>query len=277
MTAARKLGYPATIVVGHNTKPLMMAKLRAAGATRVVQAGASWLEADKHLREVELAKDPNGVYVPPFEHQKIWDGGSTMVDEIGEQMADIGKPDAVVLSVGGGGLFLGVMQGMDRVYGRETSVIAMETRGADALNQSLRAGRPVTLPAITSIAASLGALRVSETAFREAQRPNVKSVVIEDREAAMGCWRFLDDERLMVEPSCGASIAVCYNGKLKQIIPSLTTDSKVVIIVCGGSAITLDTIMDYKMTYGGLEEGTKDHAVPSSATITHVGNGESLE
>ena len=244
----------------------MMAKLRAAGASRVVQVGASWAEADRHLREVELKNDSYGVYVPPFEHEKIWDGASTMVDEIEEQMADVDGPDAVVLSAGGGGLFMGAIRGLDRNGRGNLPVVVMETKGADALNQSLRAGQLVTLSAITSIAASLGALRVSESAFREAQRPNVKSIVIEDKEAAMGCWRFLDDERIMVEPSCGASIAVCYDGKLKQILPDLRPDSKVVIIVCGGSAITLDLIMEYKRTFGDLDESTRDPIVPSSTT-----------
>ncbi|MCJ1323759.1 catabolic L-serine/threonine dehydratase [Thelotrema lepadinum] len=275
-TAAKTLGYQATIVVGQNTKPLMMEKLRLAGATRVVQFGASWFEADKHLREVELANDPNGVYVPPFEHPKIWEGASTMIDEIGEQMADVGKPDIIVCSVGGGGLFIGVMQGLDRVYGPDsTKVLAVETAGADALSKSLLADKLVTLPAITSIAASLGALRVSETAFKHAQRPNVDALVLEDRAAAMGCWRFLDDERIMVEPSCGASIAVCYGNWLRSVYPDLTPETKVVIVVCGGSAITFNTIMEYKFTYirGGEEEAEMEKAldaVIAGAKATNV-------
>ena len=261
----------------------MKEKLRLAGATRVVQFGASWFEADKHLREVELANDPNGVYVPPFEHPKIWEGASTMIDEIGEQMADVGKPDVVVCSVGGGGLFIGVMQGLDRVYGPDTTkVLAVETVGADALNKSLLADKLVTLPAITSIASSLGALRVSETAFQQAKRPNVHSFVHQDRAAAMGCWRFLDDERIMVEPSCGASIAVCYGDWLRKAYPGMTPETKVVIVVCGGSAITLNTIMDYKLTYikEGEEEGEigkSVDAVVNTNTNGKASNGDHQE
>ena len=244
----------------------MIAKLKAAGATRVVQAGASWAEADKHLREVELANDPNGIHIPPFEHPKIWEGAATMIDEIADEMHEFDGPDAIICSVGGGGLFAGVMQGLDANYDREVKVLAMETKGADALNLSLKAGELVTLSAITSIAASLGALRVSETAFKHAQRSNVTSAVVEDREAAMGCWRFLDDERLLVEPSCGASVAVCYDGKLKELLPALNADSKVVVIVCGGSSITMELLAEYKQTYGGTDQGTRDPAVPSSIT-----------
>lgn len=48
-----------------------------------------------------------GVYVPPFDHPDIWDGHATLVPELVEQLDGV-KPAAVVLSVGGGGLFLGV-------------------------------------------------------------------------------------------------------------------------------------------------------------------------
>ena len=244
----------------------MIAKLKAAGATRVVQAGASWTEADKHLREVELANDPNGIHIPPFDHPKIWDGAATIIDETADQMQELGDPDAIVCSVGGGGLFAGVMQGLDANYDREIKVLAMETKGADALNLSLKAGELVTLPAITSIAASLGALRVSATAFKLAQRPNVISAVVGDGEAAMGCWRFLDDERMLVEPSCGAAVAVCYDGKLKKLLPGFNANSKVVIVVCGGSSITMELLAEYKQTYGGTDQGTRDPAIPSSIT-----------
>lgn len=254
VSSARQLGYPATVVVGTNTKPLMLAKLKAAGATRVVQVGASWAEADRHLREIELKNDPNGIYIPPFDHPKIWEGASTMMDEIADQMCDIDGPDLVVCSVGGGGLFAGIMQGLDRNYDRDVKVLAMETKGADALNLSLEAGELITLPSITSIAASLGALRVSETAFQQAQRSHVVSAVVKDAEAAMGCWRFLEDERLLIEPSCGASIVVCYDGRLKKLLPELTSDDKVVIVVCGGSSITMDLLAEYKQTYGRCVE-----------------------
>lgn len=45
--------------------------------------------------------------MPPFDHPDIWDGHATLVTELVEQL-DGAKPAAVVLSVGGGGLFLGV-------------------------------------------------------------------------------------------------------------------------------------------------------------------------
>jgi len=271
VTAAHTLGYPATVVVPLSTKPFMIAKIRAAGATEVIQIGAHWAEADRYLREEILAKDANGVYVPPFDDPRIWEGAGTMVEEMGKQLGSV-RPDAVVCSVGGGGLLRGVGWGLDALAKtldprwKDVAVIAVETEGADSLAQSLIQKKHITLPKITSIATSLGAPRVAEEAYAYAQRPNVKSVVLSDAEAAMGCWRFADDERQIVEAACGASIALCYDGRLKKLLPELTKEIKVVVVVCGGVNVTLDVLAGYRVTYGWVEEkvATDDREVPST-------------
>ena len=237
----------------------MITKIKTAGATDVIQYGASWVEADKFLREEILAKDANGVYVPPFDHEDVWEGASTIVDELVE------KPDAIVCSVGGGGLFCGVQLGLKKRAWSDVSVMAVETEGAASLAASLKAEALVTLPEITSIATSLGAKTVAGKAFELGQKKNVRSVVLSDAEACMGCWRLADDERMIVEPACGVSVAVCYVGKLRKVLPQLTEESKVIIIVCGGSNITLDMLMGFREKYGAVETQTTDNrSVPST-------------
>ena len=237
----------------------MIAKIRTAGASRVVQHGGSWAEADKCLREEVLANDPHGVYVPPFDHDDVQSGASTIVEELEE------RPDAIVCSVGGGGLFSGIQLGLEARGWADVSVLAMETEGAESLAESLKEGELVTLPAITSIATSLGAKRVAQKAFDLGKRRNVRSVVLSDAEAAMGCWRLADDERLIVEPACGVSVAVCYDERLKHLLPKLTNQSKVVVIICGGSDITLEMLMGYRKAYADIERlTTNDRDVPST-------------
>jgi len=257
----------------------MVAKLKAAGASEVIVHGDSWQDADTFLRETLIpaaaSKGEQGIYTPPFDHLAIWEGNSTMIQEISTQLPDTSIPDAIVCSVGGGGLFCGVMHGLATIPGwSSVPVLALETKGADSLSQSLRAGHQNTLAAITSVAKSLGAVRVADQAFRLAStHKNVKSVVFDDAEACMACWRFADDERFLVEPACGVSVAVCYDGRLKKLLPNLTPESKVVIVVCGGSRVTLDLLAEYKRVFGkraeelgrgnGEEEGRD---VPSAHT-----------
>jgi L-serine/L-threonine ammonia-lyase len=110
----------------------------------------------------------------------------------------------------------------------------METRGADSLAESIRAGQIVTLPGITSIARSLGVTRVSDKTWEFAQREKVKSVVLSDAQAAMACVRLAAEEKIIVEPACGVSVAACYHDILQKTVPNFNKKSRVVIIVCGG-------------------------------------------
>jgi L-serine/L-threonine ammonia-lyase len=245
--AAVALGAPATIVVPLSTTQYMIDKMRAAGAADVIQVGASWAEADAHMREVVIpeAREKGGepVYVPPFDAQEVWDGHATMVGEALEQLGE--KPDAMVCSVGGGGLLCGVMQGLDDAGYSDVKVAAVETRGAHSLALSLSEGCLSTLPAITSIATTLGARRVAAQAYEYGQRESVTSVVLDDAEAIEGCVRFADDERIMVEAACGVSMAMCYGGRLRKRMPHLTEESKVVMVVCGGSNVTAGMLHDW--------------------------------
>ena len=226
----------------------MIAKIKTAGAHDVIQHGKSWQEADEYLQKVVMRSHDGAVYVPPFDHAEVWNGNASMIDELLE------KPDAIICSVGGGGLFCGVQLGLQRRGWEDVCVLAVETEGAESLNKSMKAGRLQTLDDITSIATSLGAKQVARKAFQLGQRMNVRSVVLSDAEAAMGCWRLADDERFIVEPACGVTAAMCYNGRLKGQIASLNKESKVVIVLCGGSNITLEILMEYRRKYADLEK-----------------------
>ncbi|KAI9368181.1 tryptophan synthase beta subunit-like PLP-dependent enzyme [Aspergillus egyptiacus] len=267
--AARDLGCPCTVVVPHSTKPLMVAKLRDAGATDVFQYGDSWFEADTYLRETFINGQDGGdaakrnIYVPPFDHPEIWRGVGTMIDEIAEQLPPRegnakGFPaDVIVCSVGGGGLFNGVIEGLGR-YQRSQSapddgqvrVLAVETKGTDSLALALRKGELQPLPAITSLATSLGALQVAPQTLKNAQSPpagvHVVSVVGSDAEAAKGVLSLADKLRLQVELACGISAEVGSSSKLKEYVPDLTAETRVVIVVCGGSNITAEMIAEYR-------------------------------
>ena len=150
----------------------------------------------------------------------------------------------------------------------DTKILAVETSGADSLSQALKAGELITLPAITSAAKTLGASRVAEQALVYGKDAAVKSVVLSDAEAAMGCWRFADDERLLVELSCGVNLALCYDGRLaKHLGRPVTKDTSIVVIVCGGQGVSLELLSEWKRIYGSIEQ--KIHVngdVPSSVT-----------
>ncbi|KAI2784594.1 tryptophan synthase beta subunit-like PLP-dependent enzyme [Daldinia loculata] len=261
-TAAATLRQPCTIVVPTTTSQHMIEKIRLLGA-KVHQVGTNWALADEHLRTVPLAHDPSGVYVPPFDHPDIWAGNSTIVDELATQLRpyDVAHVDGIACNCGGGGLLNGIMAGVQKHYTdadvTEPTVLAVETAGADSLNASVKAGELVALPGITSIATSLGAPRVSERTFRwSREAPHLKSLVVTDAEAVMGSVRFADDARMLVEVACGATLATVYNGDLRRVVGGEGISDEewsrknVVVIVCGGSNVTLEMLRSYGEKYG---------------------------
>ncbi|KAK4229836.1 catabolic L-serine/threonine dehydratase [Podospora fimiseda] len=255
----------ATIVVPTATSPLMIEKLRAlsASAVTVIQTGSSWQEADNYLRTNLLAPEAGveKVYVPPFDHPVIWEGCSSMIDELVKQFPLDKSLDGIVCSVGGGGLVngicLGVEKNLKKFNGNRPKVLAIETEGADSLYQSVQKGEMVTLDGITSIATSLGARRVSQKTWELANGgyDGFVSATVTDKEAAMGCIKFLDDARILVEVACGATVVTAYNGDLRRHLGGDLSDDEwkgknIVLVICGGSNVNLDILKGYKSTYG---------------------------
>jgi L-serine/L-threonine ammonia-lyase len=231
--AGRRLGIPVVVVVPESTTARARALIESEGAEVVVH-GASWQEANALAESMVSGTD---AMLHPFDDPLVWEGHGSLVDEI---VAAGLQPDAVVLSVGGGGLLSGVVQGMRRHGWTHVPVVAAETEGADSLARAMEAGHLVTLDAITSVATSLGAKRVCTRAWHWARHHPIRSVVVSDRAAVRACQRFMEDHRLVVEPSCGASLAAVYEG-----VPELRDFDSVLVVVCGGATATADQIREW--------------------------------
>jgi len=156
---------------------------------------------------------------------------------------DGAAPSAIVTCVGGGGLAMGILQGLKKTMGwEETKLVCVETEGANCLAAARKAGGPVKLPAITSIATSLGALQVVQPLldFCLEKPEGVISIEVTDSQAKEGVVKFATDHRLLVEPACGAVLASVYS----QLLPSLPP-GPLVVVVCGGNLVTLDLVQDW--------------------------------
>jgi L-serine/L-threonine ammonia-lyase len=229
----RKLSIPVRVVVPESTTAQARKLILAQGAQLTVH-GASWYEANAYA-EASLAADE--AFIHPFDHPLLWQGHSTMIDEVAQQGI---KPGAVVLSVGGGGLLSGAVAGMQRLGWSDVPILAMETRGAESFAAALVAGEVVRLPGITSIASSLGARQVCDQALLSAQRHPVISDVISDAVAVGGCDSLLREHRILVEPACGAAVAA-----VTEPSTCLADVESVLIIVCGGVTMTAENLLEH--------------------------------
>ena len=237
--AARACDVPVTIVVPQTTAVAVCEAIAARGATVVVH-GAVWDEAHEHA--LGLAREKNAAYVHPFDDPLLWDGHATLIDEVVRSGVAF---DCVVASVGGGGLLAGIVEGLRRNGLRHVPVIAVETGGAASFAAALAAGDPVTLPAITSIATSLGARRVMPRLLELAREHPIVSVIVSDPQAVQACTRFADTTRVLVEPACGASIAAL------DVHPEVFARFKAPLIeVCGGMGVSLARLAQWRADCG---------------------------
>lgn len=246
----RKLGLPVTVFVPETTNDHVVQKLNQQGAS-VIRKGAVWdITNEYSLRFVGEKKEDCAALVHPFNHAEIWKGHSTIIHELKEQMK--APPDAVVLSVGGGGLLCGVAEGLEHVGWSDVPIIACETEGADCFNAAISAGEIISLSKITSVAKSLGALTVAEEAFRWYSHRKIISVKLSDKDAVSACLRFSEDHKMLVEPACGASLVVLY----KENILTELVDTKqlkklesIVVIVCGGHSVNIEQLVKWKQEF----------------------------
>ena len=244
--AARCLCARAVIYVPSTTPEFLRDRLTADGAEVRVH-GSVWNEADLAAREYVSSSSSSPasqrVYIPAFDHPDLWEGHASIVRE----MLTLGiRPAAIVCAVGGGGLLNGIVRGLSSCGLSDVPVLAVETHGANCFAEAVRNGSPVRLPAITSIAKSLGALQVSDESLRLSKVHRIVPFEVSDRQAAEACARFLDDHRVLVEPACGAALAAAYiKGGIQK---ALGVEGAVFVVVCGGQAVTMKHLEEWLQT-----------------------------
>lgn len=235
--AGRRLSVPVVVVVPETTTNRAKAFIQNEGAELIVH-GTSWHEANTLALSMLNETD---YFIHPFDNPLLWQGHASMIDEIAVSDA---KPEAVVLSVGGGGLLCGVIEGLQRNNWTDVPIVAVETEGAESYAASVREGHLVELAAITSIATCLGARQVCNQAYMWSKTYPIKNVVVSDKSAIAACESFIEDHQVVVEPACGASLAAVYDN-----VPELSSFSSVLVIVCGGVTSTIAQLQRWSKNF----------------------------
>jgi threonine dehydratase len=222
----RKLGLETLIFMPHTTPRNYVDATRGYGAEVVFVRDAN---EGFDRQDTYVAK--GWVSVHPFTDPLVMAGQGTIGLEIVEDVPNI--TDCIV-SIGGGGLISGVSTA---IKGRVPSarVWGVETEGADCMSRALAAGKPVQMPAITSIARTLGAPSASDETLAIVQR-NVESVTVVSDEDALAALRFLVERTKMLTEAAASCTLVAAERLRDQFGP----DHHVVLLLCGGNMALAD-------------------------------------
>ena len=114
--AAGKLGKKLTLFVPRTTPAFMEQKIIDEGA-EVFLVGDNWDEANEAALAKVAEDSSNSIFmVHPHNQPTTWEGHSSLVDELILQLSELGEevPSCIVTAVGGGGLAMGLLLGMDK-------------------------------------------------------------------------------------------------------------------------------------------------------------------
>lgn len=232
--ACTTLDIPCTIFLPVGTQSDKVEKIRQLGAT-VTLHGEAWDEANKLA--LDTAEKEGRTYVHPFDNRNVMAGQGTIVTELAGQLD---KVDMIVASIGGGGLISGIISGTQHFL-PDARVAGVETDGANCMSESLKAGKIVELPAITSICETLGARKTEQTHFEIVSKYAAGIAVVSDDQAIASLLELLSEEKLLVEPATSCSLAALTEGKI-----SYEKGETIVVVMCGGN-VALEDVCRWKM------------------------------
>ena len=218
--AANALGVTCEVFVPELCPPAKQQKLAALGAT-VIVGGAFYPQALQAC--FERQRESGALLVHAYDQPEVVAGAGTLALEI---EADAGLPDAVLVSVGGGGLIAGIAAGFEA----RSRVVALEPVLCPTLFEARRQRQPVDVEVGGIAADSLGARRIGQIAWGVTERWVTQSLLVDDaqiRAAQLWMWR---EMRLAVEPAAAVPLAALQCG---AYVPR--EDEKVCLIVCGAN------------------------------------------
>jgi len=173
-----------------------------------------------------LEQEEGRYFIHPYEGPFTTLGSAGVGLELAEQVPDL---DAVIVSIGGGGLVSGVAAAIKQINSN-CKVYGVEPEGANSMQRSLAAGKPEKLEAIKTLADSLGAPGALPFSYKVCAKYLDEVVTLTDDEICAGSVLFQEEAKLGVEPAAGAALAAVF-GPLRARLQG----KRIGVIVCGSN------------------------------------------
>jgi threonine dehydratase len=233
--AASLLGVSTTVFMPVGAPLPKLAATKGYGA-RVELVGNT---VDEALVAAErFAERTGAVLIHPFDHADVVAGQGTVGLEI---LADCPEVRTIVVGVGGGGLISGIAV-VVKALRPDVRVIGVQAAGAAAYPRSLRAGRPVRLPAYATIADGIAVGCPGDLTFAHVSKLVDDVVTVTEEDISRALLMLLERGKLVVEPAGAVGSAALLAGAVEVECP-------VVAVLSGGN---IDPLLMVKVIQHGL-------------------------
>ena len=224
--AARHLGLRALIVMPQTTPEIKVEAVRALGA-EVILAGDSYADAKTRCDELveETGLDARAPLRRSARHRRA--GHDRRTRSFATSSGDV---SAIFVPVGGGGLIAGIASYV-KALRPDIRVIGVEPFEADAMYQSLEAGRRVVLDRVGIFADGVAVREVGEITFPIVQATVEEIVRVTNDEICAAIKEVFDDTRSIMEPAGALAVA----GLRSWVARTGTRDARLVAILSGAN------------------------------------------
>ena len=230
--AAKLAGVKATVVMP-TTTPLMKVNRTKNYNAQVVLEGDVFDEACDYA--YKLAKEQGLTFIHPFDDLDVATGQGSISMEIIKELPTV---DYILVPIGGGGLCTGVSV-LAKLLNPKIKVIGVEPSGANCMQESLRAGKIMTLPDVNTIADGTAVKRPGEKLFPYIQANIDDIITIEDSELIVAFLDMVENHKMIVENSGLLTVAALKHLNVQR--------KKIVSILSGGNmdVITMSSIVQH--------------------------------
>lgn len=236
--AAKLFGVKAVIVMP-NTTPLIKVNRTKSYGAEVILHGDVYDDACAHA--YELAEQNGYTFIHPFDDEVVATGQGSIAMEIIKELPTV---DMILAPIGGGGLVCGVST-LAKLLNPNIKIIGVEPAGANCMQESLRQGKVVGLPSVSTIADGTAVKKPGETIFPYIQKNVDEIVTVDDRDLIVNFLDVVENHKMIVENSGLLTVSA-----LKQLD---CKGKRVVCILSGGNmdVITMSSVVQHGLIQRG--------------------------
>ena len=227
--AARQAKIECNIYVPEGSSKAKLSNMKNYGANINI-FGSDCVEAETKAREVS---EKNQVpYISPYNDFHIVSGQGTVGAEIKSQANEL---DAIIISIGGGGLMAGTASFLRSVW-PNIKVIGCSPSNSAIMIHSMEAGKILELQSLPTLSdGTAGGVEQESITFPLCCKLVDETILISEKEIKDAMVFYIENEHQLIEGAAGTAVAALI--KMKDKLKG----KKIGVVTCGGN-IAIDTL-----------------------------------